>query len=130
MVENQSGIELVHHLAETWIEREARRIVDDLHSEIERALRDAGLVGVDREGDGQFVAELFEHRHQPADFLFLRDRRGPGLGGLGADVDEVSALLLEFHRAGVSLVRIEKRAAVGKRIRRHVDHTHDEGAIA
>jgi hypothetical protein len=47
-------------------------------------------------------------------------------GRLCADIENVGALLHHFARMGNRHCRIEKLAAVGKRVRRHVEDAHDQ----
>ena len=56
-------------------------------------------------------------------------RAEPG-GGFRADIDDVRALLFEFHGAGEGAVGVGVLAAVGKRIGRDVQHAHSSGALA
>ncbi len=68
-------------------------------------------------------------RHAAA-FLGFVQRIGAGPRGFAADVDQVGSLV---HHPDTRVNRgggIEQASAVGKRIRRDIDHAHDQSAVA
>jgi len=50
--------------------------------------------------------------------------------GFRADVDHVRALFFEFDRPGEGAIRIGVLATIGKRIRRDVEHGHQQRAVS
>jgi hypothetical protein len=69
---------------------------------------------------------LFDHRYYTVQFLGFADRFRPGARGFAADVENFRALRDQFQRVCDGFGRIKKFSAVGKRIGRDVDNTHDE----
>ncbi len=74
-----------------------------------------------------------EHRQQPRGLLLGRDLGGAGAvdpaaraGRLGAEVEQVGALVEQLEAVLDGALGIEKQAAVAERIGRDVDDAHDQ----
>ena len=105
---------------------QAGDVVDDLRPDSERGLGDGGFHGVDGKAE---VCEALDHGQDAAQFLCFADGLRAGTRGFAADVDDVRAFRGEAMRVGDRAFHIGELAAVGKRIRGHIQHAHDEGAV-
>ena len=94
---------------------------------VERPGRDGGLHGVDRDRnaerdhgrqDGGKARAFLIERH--------RDRIAIGPRGFRADIEDVGAFGGKALRLGNGGCRIEKAAAVGKRVRGDIEDAHDQ----
>lgn len=130
MRDDQSCVMLRRHVRELRIERQPGRIVDDGGAVLQRLLRHGRLVGIDGNRNGQLPTQALQHRNQAAQLFGFGNALGTGLSGLRADVDDIRALLFQFDGARERTVRIQVFAAVGKGIRRHVQHAHQQRALA
>ncbi len=97
---------------------------------LQRLFRHGRFVGVDGNRNGQLAAQALQHRNQAAQLFGFGDALGTRLGGFRADVDDVRALLFQFDGAREGAVGIQIFSAVGKRIGRHVQHAHQQRALA
>ena len=84
-----------------------------------------GLVGIDGQGNAKAGAAT-QHRHQALHFHLQGHRFGARPRRLGADIEQISPLLHKAGRVRDRGIRVEMAAAVRERIRRHVDHPHQE----
>ena len=57
-------------------------------------------------------------------------RLGPGASGFAADVDDLRAFAFHAQRMSHRGFGIEKVPSVGKRVRRHIEHSHDNPAMS
>ena len=76
-----------------------------------------------------FAADRHDRQHAPKFFL-RRNALRARPRGLTAHVDPVRPLAGQFHAMLDGANRVQVMAAVGERIRGHVEHAHDEGASA
>jgi hypothetical protein len=129
VVEDQSRIVLNDSLGEQRVPREAGRVVDDFGAVFNGEFGNFGFVGINRDGDAEFALEAFEDRDEAANFFGGGDTDATGLSGFGADVDNVGAKFFEFEGAGKGAVGILVETAIGERIRRDVEHGHDQGSF-
>jgi len=67
---------------------------------------------------------------EPAHLLGGGNARRGRPRGFRADIDDVGSQLFEFDSAGKGAVGIGVLAAVGKGIRRDIEHRHQDGALA
>jgi hypothetical protein len=130
VVEDEAGVVLNDGLGEEGIPGEAAGVIDDFGAVFNGEFGYLGLIGIDRDGDAEFAFEALEDGDEAADFLGGGDTGAAGLGGFGADVDDVGALLFEFEGAGKSAVGILVKTAVGERVGGDVEDAHDEGSFA
>jgi len=105
-------------------------VIDDLHAQVQSPFRDLGLISVHRNRNTQPVLQPLEHGDEPADFFGGGNGSGSRLGGLGADVQDVGALIFDLHRAREGTVGLGIFSAVGEGIRGQVQHAHEHGALA
>ena len=106
----------------------AAHVVDQARSGLQGQFGHARAhrVHADRDpGPGQFG----DDRLDPADLLLGGDALRAGPGRFPADVHDVRALGGEVQAVGHGGVGAEPRAAVGKRVRGHVDDAHHQAAI-
>src|SRR5207245_7043314 len=75
-------------------------------------------------------AQTFENGKNPIELLGCRYFLRPGTRRFAADVDQIRAGKLHCHRMLGGARRVEKLAAVGKTVRRNVQHPHDERPFA
>ena len=108
-------------LRHLWIAAESGDVVDELRAELERAARDLGLRGVDR--DRRAVQRL-EDGHDAAQLLVDGDALGAGPRRLAADVEDRSALVEHPPARCGGSRRLEVDAAVREGVGRDVDDAH------
>ena len=101
-------------------------VVDDARPGLQRGAGDTRLAGVHRDGDLYLRRKFFDDGNDAAQFLRLADRLRAGPRGFAADVKDVRALGDQFQRVRHRRRRVGKFSAVGKGIRRDVDHAHHE----
>ena len=106
---------------------QAPHVIDDRRSQIERPGGDGGFERIDRDRDAE-RDDLGQYRSQPRAFLLDRHANGAAIGPrrFRADIENIGAFGGEAAGMGDRRLRIEKAAAVGKRIRRDVEHAHDQ----
>jgi len=112
------------------VESESAGIVEDFHAVFEGTLGDFGLVGVQRKRGTQISPQAFQNGNKALPFLIRCNPVRSRLGGFRPDVDDIRALLFQFERAGKGAVGIVEASAVGERIGRDIQNTHDERALA
>ncbi|TML66037.1 MAG: hypothetical protein E6G22_00910 [Actinobacteria bacterium] len=123
MHEAEVGVGGGDHLGEVGVGAERGHVVHQLRPELERALGDRRLGGVDRER--HLAAEPLEHRDDAAQLLLGGNAGRPRPRRLAADVDDRRALRVEPPRRRGRLVRVEVDAAVEEGVWRDVDDAHD-----
>ena len=84
-----------------------------------------GLHGVDGERDPALGADRTDQRDDACDLLILDDRFRAGPGRLTADVENICAVHDQAARLGQGRVGIGETPAIGKAVRRDVQHAHD-----
>ena len=119
------GAGLRYEVGHRRVGSQSRHVVDELRAERECAPRDLRLGGVDRHGH---AVEPLEHRDDTAQLLVQRHGLVPGTRGLPADVHDRRTLLDHAARRRDGVVRVEVHAAIGERVRRHVDDAHHRWA--
>jgi len=129
VIDDESGVVVGNGARELGFESEAAGIVNDSGAEFERALGDFGFVGVDGDGDADGVLDALEDGDEALEFDCGGDAVGPRLGGFGADVDDVGALLLEFDGSRERAVGVGVFTAVGERVGGDVENAHQQGSV-
>ena len=114
---NVTGAEFRHDPPHRVLFAVGGHVVDDARARRKRGARDGGFHRVNRKRNFDCAGQLFDDRHDPAQFLGLAHRLGARAGGFAADVENFRALRDQFQRVGHGGVRIEKLSAVGKRVR-------------
>ncbi len=112
MIEDHTSIELDDGFDELRIEGEAAGIVDDFGAEFQGSFGGFGLVGIDRDGDAELLAEALENGDDAAELFFRGDGLSAGFGGLAPDIDDIGALFFHLHGTGESEIGVEVFAAV------------------
>ncbi len=108
---------------------EAGDVVDDLGAGAEGGAGGGGMIGVDGEdGFGTELEDAVEDGEQAGLLFFGGDGRGVGAGGLGAEIEEVGAVVEELKRVGDGGLVGEEEAAVGEAVGRDVDDAHHQRA--
>jgi hypothetical protein len=130
VIEDEAGVILDDGFRQKRIPGEAAGVVDNFGAVFNGEFGYFGFIGIDRDGDAEFAFEALEDGDEASDFLSGGDAGAAGLGGFGADVDDVGALLFEFEGAGKSAVGILVETAVGERVGGDVEDAHDEGSFA
>lgn len=103
-------------------------VVHEDRARLDRPPGDSGAHGVDGHQDA-LGDQSPDDRDDPAQLLALVDAGRAGTGRFAADVDQVGAV---GHQAQAALDgggRVESAAAVGERVRGHVDDSHDRAAV-
>ncbi len=103
-----------------------RHIVDDFRPQFDGGLRDGGFRGVDRNWYRNLSAYRFDDRQHAVEFFLLAHRLRTRPGAFAADIDQIGAVGDQLGRMLNGGGRIEKVAAVGEAIRRHVDDAHQQ----
>lgn len=119
--------------AEGWhggIGGEAADVVDDFGAGIERGLGDGSLHGVDGNESVPFVAQGADDWNGAVDFFGGIDWGGTWPRGFAADIDDCGAFGDHAARVDHCGIKFMMLAAIGKRIRRHIENPHDLGATA
>jgi hypothetical protein len=124
VVQDQPGVRLNDRARQLRVRRQARRIVDDLGAEFQRLGRHTRLIGIDRKRHRQPALQTFQDRNQPPQLLGFAYSQRAGAHRFGSDVDDVGALLLQFHGACESAVWVAIFPAVRERIGRDVENSH------
>ena len=131
MHQNDASTRLADYSWQVRIKTKPADVVHDLSTRLERAPRDTGPIRVDRYRD------LYSTR--PALRLPGITRRVSSSSDTGslprprrfaANIDDVGAFLFDLFPARDRLVAIEILAAIGKRIWRDVEDTHDSRSFA
>jgi hypothetical protein len=112
VIENDPGVELNDGFDELRIEGEAAGIVDDFGTKFQGSFGGFGLVGIDRDGDAELLAQALENGDDAAEFFFRGDGLSAGFGRLAADVDDIGTLFFHLHGTGESEIGVEVFAAV------------------
>ena len=112
VIQNQTGIRVGRGFRQSRIESEPARVVENLHAVLERAFGDLRFVRIERQRDGQLVFEQFQYGQQAAPLLVRRNTCAFRARRFRTDIDNVCALLLHFHGAGVGAVGIAEMTAV------------------
>jgi len=117
--------------AHVGIPRQGTDVVDDFRAGSGSGGGGAGFVGVDGEdGVGAFAKNGFDDGEDAILFVFRAEALGAGARGFAADVDEVGSVVEHGERVFGGDVRAKVEAAVRERVRRNVEHAHDESARA
>src|SRR5258707_5403976 len=101
-------------------------VVDDAGARFQSGARYTGFHRVYRDWHFDAPGQLFNDRHDTAQFLSFADRHSARAGGFAADVDNFSALIDELQGVGDGCLRIEKVPAVGEGVRRDIYDPHDQ----
>ena len=128
--QDHRGVQARDHGGERWVVRQRGDVVDDCRARIDRAAGDAGFVRVDRDGNGNAAAKAGDDGQHASQLLVLRKRFGARPRGLAANVEEIGAVGDHAFAVSNRALGVEAHAAIGERIRRDVDHSHDEGTRA
>ncbi len=101
-------------------------VIDDRRTLIERPGGDGGFERIDRDRDAE-RDEFRQHRRQSGLLLRQRHANGAAVGArrFSADIEDIGALGNEAAGVGERRLRIEKAAAIGKRIRGDVEDAHN-----
>ena len=105
-------------------------IIEHVAAGLRGLARRLGLECVDRDRHRALLEHGFEERHEALDLLLGRHRLEAGAAGLRADIDDVRTIAHHLLHMAQCLVMRVPLAAVRERIRRHVEHAHDERALA
>src|SRR4029077_18404955 len=119
-----------YKLGQQGIGSKAADVIDDSYSVSQAHFCNYHLLRIKRNGNAQFALKSFEHRQNPADLLVCADRISPGPRRLSAYVDNIRACLFQFERSLNRQLRIGKSAAGIEAVRRHIQDSHNEGALA
>ena len=92
---------------------------------LKRTARHTRPPGINGYRDLHCRGERLDHWNDPPSLLFFGNRLVPRPCGLAANIEDVSALLLDFLPVRDCLLPVEILPAIGKRIRRDVKNTHD-----
>ena len=103
-----------------------RHVVDDAGAGLQCGAGDGGLYGVNRKRNFDARRQLFDHRHDAAQFLGFSHRLRARARGFAAEVENFRALRDQLQRVRDGPGRIKKFSAVGKGVGRDVDDAHDE----
>ena len=80
------------------------------------------------------MQNVFNHRHYPGQLFVDADAPlrhfGAGPRGFSSYINDVRAFVEHLHGMSDGMVSRKKLAAIGKRIRRDVQDSHDQGARA
>ncbi len=108
---------------------QAPNVIDDGRAGFQRPGRDAGFAGIDRDRNAE-RGDRRQDRCKPLALLVERHRAHAaiGTGRFRADIDNIGALGGEPPGLLDSRRRLQKTAAVRKRIRRHVENAHNQRA--
>jgi hypothetical protein len=120
----ETSVRLSGDFEHRGISREARHVVDNLGPGGNRLASDHGLARINRNRDAHLTHQLFDHRHDPAEFLLSRDRVRIGTGTLAPYVEQVSPLVHEVEGTIDSLMGVEVVPPVREAIGGHVDDAH------
>src|SRR5438128_25299 len=101
-------------------------IIHDFRARIQSRGCDFRLRGIDR--NQGFAGELFDYRKNATFFFSHINWFGARAGRFSADIDDVSTIGDHFSSLGQRLRSLKKSAAIGKRIRGHIQDTHDPAA--
>jgi hypothetical protein len=101
-------------------------VVDHDGAELDRVRRDRRLVGIDRQRHRKLVRQLRDDGADPRQLLGLCDRGCAGSRRFAADIDDRAALRRHVPRMRDRRVGSEEAAAVGERIRSHVENSHHD----
>ncbi len=105
-------------------------VIHDFRTRGDSGFGHFGAAGIDGNGDGQPPAQLFEHREDSSQLLRGRSAFRAGTRRFAADIEDVRTGGFHFDCAGHGGVDLMKKAAVGKAVRRDVEHTHHERVFA
>ena len=113
-----------------WIASQPGHVVDEFCSRADCDLSDAGPARVHRNGSSQASAERFKDRKNAIQLFTGRRLHGSGPRRFAADVEQVGASALDGIGLLDCAVGLQEFAGVGKAVRRHVQHAHDQRAFA
>jgi hypothetical protein len=130
VVENQTGVSVGGNFGQPGVEGQSAGVVEDFDAVFESPFGYLSLIGIERKGRAQIAAQAFQDRDQTPPFFIGGNTFRTGPGGLGPDIDDVGARFFQFEGAGVGAVGFVIASAVGERVGRQVDDTHDQGAFA
>ena len=135
MHQDQGSAVAAGDVGHSRVEAQSAHVVDDTSARLDRLLRYLGFRGVDRNGCP--LSQLPKLRGQPsnhgqdaAELFFRRNGLRSRTRGFAAHVDPVRSLSRHLETVLNGSVGVEVDAAVRKRIRRHVQHAHDERSLA
>ena len=104
-------------------------VIEDRGPLKQGSLRDARIVGIDRNRNAYRPFEQTEHREQTLLLLLRRYGDMSGAGGLGPHVEDSCPLLLNLKRVFQSFFRQKIPSAVGKAVGGHVQNPHNDGPV-
>ena len=126
MHENDRKAEARYSREASGIVGEGRDVVYQAGTGIRCTCHHRGVSGVDRNRDAGPPRHRLDHRKNAALLLVYADGLRTGPGQLAADVEDIGAFRLQLQCVGDRGAGIQKLAAVGKAVGRHIDDAHDE----
>ena len=108
---------------------QAADVVDDRGATFERGASDAGFARVDRNDESPITREPLDDRQHAAQLFRYIHRLRAWPRRFTADVDDFRALRRELSRMGHRGLHVDELPAIGKRIRGHIHHPHEERAV-
>jgi len=110
------------------IEAQRAHIVDHIRASVEGRARDRRLVRIDGNRRADRSAQAAHHRQHTRKLLFFGYRLSPRTGRFAADVENIRTARGHHHAIGDRLLGIVTPPAIEKRVRRHIDDSHDQSA--
>ena len=104
----------------------ARDVVDDRGARIDAGLGDRSMARIDADADS-LVGKTTNDIHDARTLFFAGNLHRAGTRGFAADVDDLRAIVDQGTCVREGRIEVGMRAAVRKRVGRHVEHAHDDG---
>ena len=118
------------HLARLFLVLQTPDVVEHMAARLRGLARRLCLERIDRDRHRTLLEHRFEERHQSLDLLLRWHGLEARAARLCADVDDVRAILHHLFHVAQGLVMRIPLAAIREGIRCHIEHTHDERALA
>src|ERR1700687_602451 len=115
--QNERQFVLPRHFSDTRIAPQSGNVVDDFRACLGRSFGYLCFARINRDGNAQLAAQLFQNRQNTPQFFFEGNRLRTGPRGFAADIDQAGAGLFHGERVCESAARTGEKAAVGKTVR-------------
>lgn len=126
MHENNSRSGTRCQLCHLWIVQQRGDIVDDIRPASEGLLRHSRLRGIDGDDDVTSGSQATDHGDDPPELFLSVHFLGSGPGRFATHIDDLGAFALHHQSLLDGILGLEEFTAVGKRIRRHIEHAHED----
>ena len=130
VIENQPGIPVGRNFRQPRVKGKAAGVIENLHPILQSSLGNLSFIGIERNRRAQIAAQPFQNGNKPLPFFVGGNSLRTRSGGFSSNIDDVCACFFQFEGAGVGAIGFVEASAVGERVGRQIDHTHDQGAFA